>query len=91
MTRWGLDAYAMRTGEISLLEQYNAKNVRVPKDFGDALRKNAMAWANFRRFGKSHRRRYLMWISAAKKPETRKKRIAEAVVLISQNEKNLLK
>ena len=91
MTKWGLDAYARRTGEISLLEQFNAKTMRVPRDLNEALRKNELAWSNFQRFGPSHRKRYLMWISAAKKPETRKKRIAEAVVLIARNKKNLLK
>ena len=91
MTKWGLDAYVRRTGKISLLEQFNAKTVRVPKDLKNALRKNDLAWSNFRRFGPSHRKRYLMWISAAKKPETRKRRIAESVVLIVRNEKNLLK
>ena len=91
MTRWGLEAYARRTGEVSLLERFNTKTIRVPKDLDDALRKNDLAWSNFQKFGRSHRKRYLMWISAAKKPETRKRRIAEAVLLIARNEKNLLK
>jgi uncharacterized protein YdeI (YjbR/CyaY-like superfamily) len=91
MTRWGLDAYAKRTGKISLLEQLHGRPLRIPKDLTDALEKNKLARENFRHFGPSHRKRYLMWISAPKKPETRRKRIAEAVVLISQNVKDLLK
>jgi uncharacterized protein YdeI (YjbR/CyaY-like superfamily) len=46
---------------------------------------------NFGRFGPSHRKRYLIWISGAKTPETRAKRIAEAVVLVSRNAKALLR
>jgi len=91
MTEWGLEAYEKRTGEVSLLEQFNAGPVEVPKDLEAALRKNKRAWENFGRFGQSHRKRYLIWISGAKKPGTRRKRIAEAVILISRNVKNLMK
>jgi uncharacterized protein YdeI (YjbR/CyaY-like superfamily) len=91
MTKWGLDAFAKRTGEVSLLERFNAEGIKIPKDLTDALKKNKLAWANFKRFGPSHRKRYLIWIAAAKRPETRKKRIEEAVVLVSQNVKDLLK
>jgi uncharacterized protein YdeI (YjbR/CyaY-like superfamily) len=91
MTRWGLDAFAKRTAKVSLLEKFNAEGVRIPKDLEQALRKNKKAWSRFKRFTTSYRKRYLIWIAGAKKPDTRKKRIAEAVVLISQNVKNLLK
>jgi len=39
----------------------------------------------------SHKKRYLVWIASAKGPETRQRRIGEAVVLVSRNVKNLLK
>lgn len=91
MTRWGLDAFARRPDEVSLLERFNAEGVKVPGDLVSALRKNKRAWKNFWRFAPSHRKRYLIWISGAKRSETRRKRVAEAVVLISQNVKNLLK
>ena len=91
MTKAGLEAFEKRTGKVSLLEQFAGKPLEIPEDLKAALRKNRAAQEAFLRFGPSHRKRYLMWISAAKKPETRKKRIAEAVVLISQNVKNLLK
>jgi len=91
MTKWGLEAYAKRTSKISLLEQVNAKGAKVPEDLTRALKKNPAAWRNFRRMAPSNIKRYLIWIEGAKKPETRKKRIDEAVVLISRNVKNLLK
>lgn len=91
MTKWGLDAFAKRTGKISLMEKINRAGVRVPRDLEDALRKNKIAWNNFQHFTESYRKRYLIWISGAKRPETRKKRIDEAVVLIARNVKNLLK
>ena len=91
MSEKGLEAFARRTGEKSLLEKFNRADMEIPKDFEDALRKNKRAQANFQRFGPSYRKRYLLWVSAAKKAETRKKRIEEAVMLISKNVKNLMK
>jgi uncharacterized protein YdeI (YjbR/CyaY-like superfamily) len=91
MTEWGLQAFEKRTGEISLLEKFNREGISTPKDLENALRKNKKAWFNFERFAPSYRKRYLMWISGAKSPETRKKRVKEAVALISKNVKNLLK
>ena len=91
MTRWGLESFAKRTGEISQMEKINAEGAKVPSDLTEALKKNKTAWNNFQEFAPSHKKRYLIWISGAKRTETRKKRIDEAVALISQNLKNLLK
>jgi uncharacterized protein YdeI (YjbR/CyaY-like superfamily) len=79
MTRWGLEAYEKRTGEISLLEKFNKEGVKTPKDLEEALEKNKKALEAYGRFSPSHRKRYLIWISAAKRPETRARRIEEAV------------
>jgi uncharacterized protein YdeI (YjbR/CyaY-like superfamily) len=94
MTEWGLRAFKRRTGRISLLERFNAREAQgaeVPMDFAKALRANRQAWANFQRMAPSHRKRYFVWIAGAKKPETRQRRIAEAVLLVGKNVKNLLK
>ena len=61
------------------------------RDFEAALKENKQSWSNFDQMAPSNRKRYLAWIADAKKPETRKKRIAEAVVLVSRNVKSLLK
>ena len=91
MVKPGLEAFAKRTGEISLLEKFNAEGVKTPKDLEDALKGNRTAWTNYERFAPSYRKRYLIWISGAKRPETRQKRVSEAVHLISRNVKELLK
>ena len=91
MTKRGLEAFAKRTGEISQMEKINALGIKVPSDLIEALKKNKTAWANFQKFTPGAKKRYLIWISDAKRPETRKKRVDEAVVLISRNVKNLLK
>jgi len=91
MTKWGLEAFEERKGEVSMLEKINAEGAAIPPDFEGALKRNKRAWANFQRMGPSYRKRYLIWISGAKKPETRQNRIAEAVVLVARNVKALLK
>ena len=91
MTEWGLDAYAKRTQEVSDLEKVNAEGGKVPEDLEAALRKNKMARSNFQRMAPSQRKRYLVWLAGAKKPETREKRIAEAVKLLENGVRNLLK
>jgi uncharacterized protein YdeI (YjbR/CyaY-like superfamily) len=91
MTRWGLEAFEMRTSKRSLLEQFRDKEVQIPKDLEKALRANPRAWTNFQKFSSSYRKRYSMWISAAKRSGTRQRRISEAVELISRNVKALLK
>jgi uncharacterized protein YdeI (YjbR/CyaY-like superfamily) len=91
MTKWGLEAFAKRTPEISTLERINAEGMEVSADLEEALRANAKAWSNYEKFAPSHRKKYFIWISATRKPETREKRIAEAVDLIYQNVKDLLK
>ncbi|HEY6283951.1 MAG TPA: YdeI/OmpD-associated family protein, partial [Nitrososphaerales archaeon] len=67
------------------------EGVTTPSDFGNALRRNKTASKNFERFGPSYKKRYIIWISGAKTPKTRAKRIAEAVILVSRNVKSLLK
>ena len=91
MTKWGLEAFKMRTSEKSLLEKFSDKEVEIPNDLAQALRANAKAWTNFQEFSPSYRKRYLIWISGAKQSKTRQRRILETVELISKNVKALLK
>ena len=91
MTKWGIEAFTKLTGKISQMEKINGEGAKVPRDLTEALKKNKTAWNSFQTFAPSHKKRYLIWISGAKRSETRKKRIDEAVVLISRNVKNLLK
>jgi uncharacterized protein YdeI (YjbR/CyaY-like superfamily) len=91
MTKWGLVRFENRSTRISDLERLNAEGAQVPEDFEAALKKNTRAWSNFQRMAPSRRKRYLVWLMGAKRPGTRKKRIAEAVKLVSENVRNLLK
>jgi uncharacterized protein YdeI (YjbR/CyaY-like superfamily) len=59
----------------------------VPEDFAAALAKQPSADATFGGFSPSCRREYLEWISEAKRPETRNKRIAQAVEWIGEGKR----
>jgi uncharacterized protein YdeI (YjbR/CyaY-like superfamily) len=54
----------------------------IPKDFLDALKESKLD-DFFSDCTDAHRREYLKWIAEAKRPETRKRRIGEAVKMIS--------
>jgi uncharacterized protein YdeI (YjbR/CyaY-like superfamily) len=56
-----------------------SKPPRMPKDLRDALMRDDEAWRNFRAFAPSYRTTYLYWVSAAKRAETRERRIKEVV------------
>ena len=56
----------------------------VPDEFAVALRKNHKAGASFDGFSYSHRKEYVQWITEARRPETRARRIATAVEWLAQ-------
>jgi uncharacterized protein YdeI (YjbR/CyaY-like superfamily) len=58
--------------------------IKMPPEFAKALQKNKKAATVFAAFSPSCKREYLEWIAGAKRPETRDKRIATAMVWISQ-------
>jgi uncharacterized protein YdeI (YjbR/CyaY-like superfamily) len=54
----------------------------IPKDFAGALKESGLD-EFFSGCAGSHQREYLNWIAGAKRPETRAKRIKQAVKMIS--------
>ena len=63
------------------------RTVIVPDDFRKALAANQPAKEAFDRFAYTHRKEYVGWIESAKRPETRQRRIADAVSRISKGTK----
>lgn len=55
------------------------RTVDLPADLADALAKDAGVAAQFGRLAYAHRKEYVDWVSSAKKPATREKRIARVV------------
>jgi hypothetical protein len=63
------------------------REVVVPKDFAEALEKSPAARRTFENYAFSHRKEYVNWIEEARQPETRLRRIDQAVRMIEANEK----
>lgn len=58
--------------------------VKVPDYFAKVLKKNKKALAAFEAFSNSHRKEYVMWISEAKREETRNRRIERALAWLTE-------
>jgi hypothetical protein len=61
-----------------------SRAVRAPADLLAALRNNARARAAYDNLSPSHKREYIEWITEAKRDETRKRRVADAVEWIAE-------
>ena len=87
MTKAGLAKVtaAKRDGSWHAIDRVQA--LVVPSDLDRALRRVAGAKRNFNAFPPSSQRVILEWIAAAKRPETRAKRIAETAQQAGQNER----
>lgn len=59
------------------------KPVRVPADLAHALKRNKKACEAFGQFPPSHKREYIEWITEAKRPETRQKRMTTTLQWLS--------
>ena len=84
----GLDAFRRRVEyEHDQLRTDKQGPEALPKDIEKALRQHAIAWKNFCALAPGYKRQYVGWLSAAKRPETRVKRLSEAIALLSENKK----
>jgi uncharacterized protein YdeI (YjbR/CyaY-like superfamily) len=63
----------------------DVQNGIIPPDLLKLLNKNKTALKNFEAFSRSSKRIILEWITNAKRPETRLKRITQTVELAAQN------
>ncbi len=60
----------------------------IPDDFAAALAASPAAQAALQAFAPSHRREYIQWITEAKRPETREKRIVQAIAQLADGKKH---
>lgn len=80
-----------RTQSIQRPKKAKKKPVAVPRELAAALKKNKIAAKAFADFSPSCQREYCLWIAAAKRPETKEKRLREALSLISQGKSHYWK
>jgi len=84
----GLRAFERRRsyGE-ELLRHRQSNEVTLPEEIEQALRSNQTAWNNYKALAPGYRKQYAGWLSRAVRPETRQKRLREALRLLEQNRK----
>lgn len=63
------------------------KELVIPAYLKDELATNKRALQNFNKLAESYKRNFVGWIDSAKKEETRRRRIAEAIGLLERNQK----
>ncbi|HCO96826.1 MAG TPA: hypothetical protein DIU00_23285 [Phycisphaerales bacterium] len=66
-------------------------SLEIPPEFTKALARNKKAKENFDKLAPSYRKHYIGWITVAKRPETKKRRITESITLLEKGQKLGLK
>jgi uncharacterized protein YdeI (YjbR/CyaY-like superfamily) len=65
----------------------SAKEIPLTAETEKGLKASQKAWNNFNQMAAGYRKQYVVWIQSAKRPETRKKRLEEAISLLEKNQK----
>lgn len=88
MTVAGMKAYEQREYYPEELARYaKVKEIELVPEFEEALKSNQIALRHFLNLAPSYRRQYSGWLKAAKRPETLRKRVEEAIAMLEKNEK----
>lgn len=64
-----------------------AENNTIPSDLDKLFTRNKAAKENFAAFSLSVRKQFLYWIDSARRPETRKARLKQTVLMAAANKK----
>lgn len=78
---------ALLEGDAAQKKEMERKSVTAPLWLEKKLKENPDAWNNFTLLPPSHQRRYILWITEAKRTETIERRMTEAMILLSKNQK----
>ena len=60
---------------------------RLPAELAAALAKDTQARRNFEGLAPTYRKQFIYWVASAKREETRRRRVAEAVELLAQDKR----
>ncbi len=91
MTPAGLEKFEIALKESGESPTLPMSELSLSDDLLNKLKDNPIAWENFKKLPPSHRRNYTGWIMSAKREDTRRRRLSEAIALLSQNKKLGLK
>ena len=91
MTPAGLAKAGFLSGPLRPASRQKPAVAAMPEYMRLALQADKGAWRNYNRLAPSYQRLYIAWIASAKKEQTRRRRLAEAVELLAENRKLGLK
>jgi uncharacterized protein YdeI (YjbR/CyaY-like superfamily) len=74
----------LRSIEVRIALDTDVREVQVPADLVAALKTSEAAWARWSKLSYTHRREHVEAIEAAKKPESRTRRIENAVRMVTE-------
>lgn len=69
---------------VTVEQDEEERNVEMPEDFSAAINDNASAKSNYEVLSFSAKKKYVTWITSAKKVETRTSRIAKSVEMLAE-------
>ena len=88
MMEAGLAAFKQKVPyDQELQKVLSAKEIPLTAETEKGLKASQKAWNNFNQMAAGYRKQYVVWIQSAKRPETRKKRLEEAISLLEKNQK----
>jgi len=88
MTEAGLTVFNQRKEyNTELMKALTAKDILLAPEIEKSLKANQQAWDNFNQLARGYRKQYVGWLQSAKRPETREKRLKEAIDLLARNKK----
>ena len=88
MGKAGLDKIEIAKENGQWEKAYTSKEIiEMPDYLEKALKTNETAWKNFNNFANSYQNMYIGWVSNAKRPETKEKRIIEVIKRSEKNKK----
>ena len=74
--------------KVTLEQDLEERVVQIPVDLESVLSKNPKAKSVYDALSFTNRKEYALWISSAKKPETKKRRLAEITGKLLKGKKN---
>ena len=88
MTQAGIKSFNQRLDyDDEFLEEKARKELSLPRETEKALKANENAWHNFSKLAPGYKKQYVAWLVTAKRPETRARRLEEAIQLLMQDKK----
>lgn len=75
------------TVRVTVEKDEEERTIDLPEDFMEALHHNPVAAATYEKLSYTGKRDYYLWITSAKKEETRRERITKSIEKLSEGKK----